>query len=207
MSKRTNAKHKICRRQVASVCGKPNCPVHVRNYTPGQHGPAGLKGVLSDYGKQLRAKQMLKLSYGGNITEKQFRKIYNEARRRKGDTSANLIGLLESRIDAMLFRAHFVPSMQSARQFVSHKHVKVNGHTVNIPSYQLKVGDVLELRESSKQLPPVLQAQQNKQADAPDYLEVDDKKMTVKLTRLPKIDDVPYPVVMEPNLVVEFYSR
>lgn len=204
MSKRIAAKHKICRRQGANVCGSATCPVHTKNYAPGQHGPAGRKGVISDYGKQLRAKQQLKLHYG-SLTEKSFFKLYTEAARRKGDTSENLIGLLETRLTTVIFRAGFVPSMFAARQFVSHKHIKVNGETVNIPSYSVKVGDVIEVKGKSHQIPMVLQAAQS--AAAPEYLEVDAKKLTAKVLRLPNLDDVPYPVIMEPNLVTEFYSR
>jgi small subunit ribosomal protein S4 len=203
---KVSIKHKICRRQMTSVCGKPNCPAHTKNYTPGQHGPAGRKGIMSDYGKQLRAKQQLKKHYGA-VSEKSFKRIYTEAVRRKGDKSENLIGLLESRLDTVIFRANFVPSMFGARQFVNHKHVKVNGQSVNIPSYRLKAGDVIEVKEKSKQIPMLLQATQNQDRTAPDYLEVDFKKLTVKFLRLPIFEDVPYPVIMEPNLVIEFYSR
>lgn len=206
MSYVVTAKHKICRRQMASVCGSPKCPVHTKNYTPGQHGPSGMKGILSNYGKQLRAKQQLKKHYG-TISEKSFKKVYSEAARRKGDTSETLIGLLESRLDTVVFRANFVPSMFGARQFVSHKHVKVNGESVNIPSYRVKVGDVIEIREKSKNIPMVLESVQNQDRNIPEYLEVDAKKLTAKLLRLPILEDVPYPVIMEPNLVIEFYSR
>lgn len=206
MSYVVTAKHKICRRQMASVCGSPKCPVHTKNYTPGQHGPGGMKGILSNYGKQLRAKQQLKKHYG-TISEKSFKKVYSEAARRKGDTSETLIGLLESRLDTVVFRANFVPSMFGARQFVSHKHVKVNGESVNIPSYRVKVGDVIEIREKSKNIPMVLESVQNQDRNIPEYLEVDAKKLTAKLLRLPILEDVPYPVIMEPNLVIEFYSR
>jgi small subunit ribosomal protein S4 len=206
MSNRLQVKHKLCRRQLASVCGSPRCPVHKKNYAPGQHGPSGTKGPGSDYKKQLRAKQQLKGHYGC-LTEKQFLRTYKEAGRRKGDTSENLIGLLESRLDTVVFRANFVPSMFAARQFVNHKHVKVNGQYLNISSYRVKVGDVIELRESSKQIPMVLETVQNQDRSIPEYLEVDSKKMTIKVLRLPTLEDVPYPVVMEPNLVTEFYSR
>ncbi|PIR39645.1 MAG: 30S ribosomal protein S4 [Alphaproteobacteria bacterium CG11_big_fil_rev_8_21_14_0_20_39_49] len=206
MSYVVNAKHKICRRQMASVCGSPKCPVHSKNYTPGQHGPTGMKGILSDYGKQLRAKQQLKKHYG-TISEKSFKKVYKEASRRKGDTSENLIGLLESRLDTVVFRSNFVPSIYGSRQLVNHKHVKVNGQAINIPSYRLKVGDVIEVKEKAKQIPMVIEATQNQDRNIPDYLEVDPKKMTVKLVRIPSLEDVPYPVIMEPNLVIEFYSR
>lgn len=206
MSYVVKAKFKICRRQMANVYGSPKCPTTRKNYPPGQHGPTGTKGIISDYGKQLRAKQQLKKHYG-TISEKSFKKIYKEAVRRKGDTSENLIGLLESRLDTVVFRANFVPSMFGARQFVNHKHVTVNGKCVNIPSYRLKVGDVVEVKEKSRQIPMVLEAVQNQDRNIPDYIEVDAKKMTVKLVRIPGLEDVPYPVIMEPNLVIEFYSR
>ncbi len=206
MSKRVQAKHKICRRQGVAVCGSSKCPVHERNYVPGQHGPVAMKGVLSDFGKQLRAKQQLKKSYS-NITEKQFSNIYKEAARMKGDTSENLIGLLESRLDSIVFRANFAPTMFSARQIVNHNHLTVNGRKVNISSYQLKIGDVIQIRERSQQVGIIMQASQSNERQIPDYLEVDSKKMTAKFIRLPKITDVPYPVIMEPNLVTEFYSR
>lgn len=206
MSYVVKAKFKICRRQMANIYGSPKCPTISKNYPPGQHGPAGMKGVLSNYGKQLRAKQQLKKHYG-TISEKSFKKVYTEAVRRKGDTSENLIGLLESRLDTVIFRANFVPSMFGARQFVSHKHVKVNGKSVNIPSYRVKVGDVIEIRDKSKNIPMVLESIQNKYRNIPEYLEVDEKKLTVKFLRAPVLEDVPYPVIMEPNLVIEFYSR
>lgn len=205
MSKRFNAKKKMSRRHGANLWGRANDSFEVRNYGPGEHGPARKK-ILSDYGKQLLAKQQLKRYYG-SITEKQFRKIYTEAVRRKGDTSENLIGLLESRLDAAVYRANFVPTVFAARQFVSHKHVTVNGVKVNIPSYRLKVGDVIQVRESSRKINMVLEAVQNMERGSADYLEVDHKQMTAKLTRLPHLADVPYPVVMEPNMVIEFYSR
>ena len=206
MSKVVKRKHLICRRQVASVCGSPSCPVHTRNFAPGQHGPSGMKGVSSDYGKQLRAKQQLKKHYG-SITEKSFKKVYQEAVRRKGDTSSNLIGLLESRLDAVVYRANFAPSPYGARQLVSHKHVLVNGNVVNIPSYRLSPGDVVEIREKSRQIPMVLEATQNQFRQIPEYLKVDEKNLKAELLRLSTLEEVPYPVIMEPNLVVEFYSR
>jgi len=161
---------------------------------------------MSDFGTQLRAKQKLK-GYYGDLTEKQFRKIYAEAVRRKGDTGENLIGLLERRLDAVVYRAKFVPTIFAARQFVNHGHVKVNGRRVNIASYQVKDGDLIEVKEASKQLALVLEAAQSAERDTPAYLEVDHSKMTCSFTRAPGLSDVPYPVQMEPNLVVEFYAK
>ena len=205
MSKRLQAKHKLDRRMGENIWGRPKSPVNRREYGPGQHGQRR-KGKLSDFGVQLRAKQKLK-GYYANISEKQFRKIYAEAVRLKGDTGAILIGLLERRLDAMIYRAKLVPTVFSARQFVSHGHVKVNGKRVTIPSFKVKVGEVVELKDRSKELAIVLEATQSAERDVPDYLEVDHKKMTAKMTRVPTPTEVPYPVQMEPHLVVEFYSR
>jgi ribosomal protein S4, bacterial/organelle type len=205
MSKRISAKYKIDRRLGENIWGRPKSPLNARAYGPGQHGQRR-KGKLSDYGLQLRAKQKLK-GYYASITEKSFRKLYDEANRRKGDTGENLIGLLESRLDAIVYRAKFVATPFAARQFVSHGHILVNGKRVNIPSYQVKVGDKVEVRERSKQLTVLLEAVQLAERDVPDYIEVDHNKMTATYTRVPALSDVPYPVQMEPNLVVEFYSR
>jgi small subunit ribosomal protein S4 len=205
MSKRESSKYKIDRRMGEIIWGRPKSPVNRREYGPGQHGQRR-KGKLSDFGVQLRAKQKLK-GYYGEIREKQFRKIYEEANRRKGDTSENLIGLLESRLDAVVYRAKFVPTVWAARQFVNHGHVTVNGVRTNIQSYRCKPGDVIEVREKSKQLVMVIEATQLAERDVPDYIEADHNKMTATFTRVPSLGDVPYPVQMEPNLVVEFYSR
>lgn len=205
MTKRISAKHKIDRRLGENIWGRPASPLNTRAYGPGQHGQRR-KGKLSDYGLQLRAKQKLK-GYYASITEKSFKKLYNEAARVKGDTGENLIGLLESRLDAIVYRAKFVATPFAARQFVNHGHVLVNGKRVNIPSYQVKVGDKIEVRERSKQLTVVLEATQLAERDVPDYVEADHSKMTATFVRVPALADVPYPVQMEPNLVVEFYSR
>ncbi|GHA14410.1 30S ribosomal protein S4 [Devosia pacifica] len=205
MSKRISAKYKIDRRLGENIWGRPKSPVNVRSYGPGQHGQRR-KGKLSDYGLQLRAKQKLK-GYYGSVTEKAFRRLYTEAARVKGDTGENLIGLLERRLDAVIYRAKFVSTVFAARQFVSHGHILVNGQRVNIPSYQVKVGDKIEVRERSKQLAVVLEATQLPERDVPDYIDADHSKMTATYVRIPSLSDVPYPVQMEPNLVVEFYSR
>ena len=205
MSKRSSAKYKLDRRMGENVFGRPKSPVNRREYGPGQHGQRR-KGKLSDFGVQLRAKQKLK-GYYANISEKQFRNIYAEASRMRGDTGAHLIGLLERRLDAVVYRSKFVPTVFAARQFVSHGHVRVNGKRVTVPSMRLKVGDVVEVRDRSRELPLVLEAKQSTERDLPDYIEVDHNKMTAKMSRIPVLTDVPYPVQMEPNLVVEFYSR
>ena len=205
MTKRHEAKYKLDRRMGQNVWGRPKSPVNRREYGPGQHGQRR-KGKLSDFGVQLRAKQKLK-GYYGNISEKQFRGIYHEAIRLKGDSGAHLIGLLERRLDAVVYRAKFVATPFAARQFVNHGHIKVNGRRVNIPSYRVKVGDVVEIKESSKELAFVIEAKHLAERDVPDYIEVDHTKMTAKLARIPQINEVPYPVMMEPHLVVEYYSR
>lgn len=204
MTKRIQAKNKISRRLGVDLWGNGKISTK-KNYPPGQHGPSGMNRRKTDYGVHLNAKQQLK-GYYANIKEGQFRKIYAEAKRIKGDASENLIGLLESRLDTVVYRANFVASMFAARQFVNHKHVTVNGSSVNIPSYRLKIGDVVEIKTASKELLIVLESIQNKARDVPDYLEVDFKKKSVTIKSVPGLSDVPYPVVMEPNLIVEFYS-
>ncbi len=205
MTKRLTAKHKIDRRLGENIWGRPKSPLNKRESRPGQHGERRM-AKLSDFGQQLKAKQKLK-GYYGNISERHFLKLYKEASRAKGSTSETLIGLLERRLDAIVYRAKFVPTVFAARQFVSHGHVKVNGRRVTVPSYRLRVGDLIEVKESSRQLPMVIEAGQSAERDVPDYIDVDQSKLTAKLTRIPALADVPYPVVMEPNLVVEFYSR
>jgi small subunit ribosomal protein S4 len=205
MTKRIQAKYKINRRLGVNLWGRPKSPVNTRDYGPGQHGQRrGRKP--SDFGLQLMAKQKLK-GYYGNITEKQFRRYYREAAKRKGDTSENLIGLLERRLDAVIYRMKFVPTVFSARQFVNHGHVMVNGKRVNIPSYLVKEGDVVEVREKSRQLPLVLLAIESAEREVPDYMNVNHQKMQGTFMQTPKLSDVPFPVTMEPNLVIEFYSR
>ena len=205
MSKRVTAKHKLDRRMGQNIWGRPKSPVNRREYGPGQHGQRR-KGKMSDFGTQLRAKQKLK-GYYANITEKQFRRYYAVAIRLRGDSGENLIGLLERRLDAVVYRAKFVPTPFAARQFVNHGHIKVNGQRVNIASYLVKPGDVIEVKESSKQLEIVVVAVQLAERDVPDYIEVDHSKMTARVARIPGLGEVPYPVQMEPNLVIEFYSR
>jgi small subunit ribosomal protein S4 len=204
MSKRQSAKYKIDRRMGENIWGRPKSPVNQRSYGPGQHGQRR-RSKVSDFGLQLRAKQKLK-GYYGNITERQFSRIYEDAARTRGNTAEKLIGLLESRLDAVVYRAKFVPTVFAARQFVNHGHVTVNGKRVNIASYRVKLGDVVAVRERSRNMALVLEAIQSQEREVPDYLEVDGKGVSAKLLRLPELAEVPYPVKMEPNLIVEFYA-
>lgn len=204
MSKRHSVKYKIDRRLGENLWGRPKSPVNSRSYGPGEHGQRR-KGKMSDFGMQLVAKQKLK-KYYGDVTEKQFLRTYKEALRRKGNTAENLIGLLESRLDAVVYRSKFVPTVFAARQFVNHGHVTVNGQKVNIPSYRCKEGDVIAVRDKGRTMALVLEAIQSAERDIPDYIEVDGKGMTATYKRIPEFADVPYPVQMEPNLVVEYYS-
>jgi len=205
MTKRTAAKYKIDRRMGENIWGRPKSPFNRREYGPGQHGQAR-KGKLSDFGLQLRAKQKLK-GYYGDLTEKQFRRVFSDADRMKGDTGENLIGLLERRLDAVVYRAKFVPTVFAARQFVNHGHVTVNGKRVNIPSYRVKEGDVTEVRDRSKQMTVLLEAVQLAERDVPDYIEADHSKMTATFVRTPGLGDVPYPVVLDRNLGIEYCAQ
>lgn len=204
MSRRHSAKYKIDRRVGENIWGRPKSPFNKRNYKPGQHGQ-NRRNKVSDFGMQLMAKQKLK-AYYGDITEKQFAKTYVEAARMKGNSAENLIGLLESRLDAVVYRAKFVPTVFAARQFINHGHVTVNGRRCNIGSARLKPGDVVQVREKSRNLALVLEALGSPERDIPEYVEVDPKAMTATYKRVPALADVPYPVKMEPAQVVEFYS-
>ncbi|MDO9222801.1 MAG: 30S ribosomal protein S4 [Caulobacter sp.] len=204
MSKRHSAKYKIDRRMGENIWGRPKSPVNTRSYGPGQHGQRR-KSKVSDFGLQLRAKQKLK-GYYGNLTEKQFSRTYTEAARRKGNTAENLISLLEARLDAVVYRSKFVPTVFAARQFVNHGHVLVNGKRVNIASYRVKAGDVVSVREKSRNMALVLEALSSGERDTPDYITVDARHMAATFVRAPELAEVPYPVKMEPNLVVEFYA-
>jgi small subunit ribosomal protein S4 len=204
MSKREQSKYKINRRLGVNLWGRPKSPVNKREYGPGEHGQRRRKP--SDFGVQLSAKQKLK-GYYGNIGERQFRRYYHEASRRKGDTGQNLIELLERRLDAAVYRARFVPTVFAARQFINHGHITVNGKRVNIPSYRLRDGDQIQIKAKSRELPLVLEAVGSPERELPDYIDVNYKDMKAQYIRAPKLADVPYPVQMEPNLVVEFYSR
>ncbi len=205
MTKRLNSKYKIDRRLGVNLWGRPKSPVNSRAYGPGQHGQTK-KSKPKDYGLQLAAKQRLK-GYYGNIGERQFRSLFHEAIRRRGDTGENLIELLERRLDAVVYRMKFVPTPFAARQFINHGHVKVNGRRVNIASYQVKDGDVIEVKDSSKQMAMVQESVNSQERETPDYIQVDTNSLKGTFVRGPQLADVPYPVQMEPNLVIEFYSR
>ena len=205
MTKRLSSKHKVDRRLKVNLWGRPKSPFNTRAYPPGQHGQTQ-SSKPSDYGIQLMAKQKLK-SYYGNMNERQFRNIYKKAIMKRGDTAENLIGLLERRLDAIIYRSKLSNTIFSSRQLINHGHVKVNGKKVNISSYQAKEEDMIEIRDKSKQLAIVDIALANKEREVPEYLQLDEKNKKVKFVRIPKFEEVPYPVTMEPNLVIEYYSR
>jgi len=205
MTKRLASKHKVDRRLKVSLWGRPKSPFNSRNYPPGQHGKAK-KGRLSDYGTQLEAKQKMKFYYG-NMNERQFRNVYRKAIQKKGNTTENLVGFLERRLDTVAYRAKFATTVFSARQLINHGHIKVNGKKVNIPSYLVKAEDAIEIKDKSKDIVAIVGALMNKEREVPDYIQVDEKNKKATLTRIPKFSEVPYPVIMEPNLVIEYYSR
>ena len=205
MTKRLSSKHKVDRRLKVNLWGRPKSPFNSRNYPPGQHGQKKTSKT-SDYGIQLQAKQKMK-SYYGNINERQFRNIYRKAIKKKGDTTENLIGLLERRLDTIIYRAKLASTVFSARQIINHGHVRINGRKVNVPSHLIKEEDIIELKESSKKLSIIDVALANKERETPDYIQLDEKQKRIKLIRVPKFSEVPYPVIMEPNLVIEYYSR
>ena len=205
MTKRLTSKHKVDRRLKVNLWGRPKSPFNSRNYPPGQHGKTK-KGKLSDYGTQLEAKQKMKFYYG-NMNERQFRNVYRKAIQKKGNTTENLVGFLESRLDTVAYRAKFATTVFSARQLINHGHIKVNGKKVNIPSYLVKAEDTIEIKDKSKDIVTIVGALMNKEREVPDYIQVDEKNKKATLTRIPKFSEVPYPVIMEPNLVIEYYSR
>ncbi len=206
MTKRLQSKYKISRRLMVNLWGRDKDPFIKRNYIPGQHGPTGRRRMPSDYGTQLSAKQKLK-GYYANLNERQFRRMFEEAGRRKGDTGALFIGLLEQRLDMVVYRMNFVPTVFAARQFVNHKHVMVNGKIVNIGSYRLKPGDVVQVRDRAHNIPMVIEAIQNAERPVPDYLQVDTKALKGTFLRVPDMDEVPFPFVPDINLVIEYYNR
>jgi len=205
MTKRLNAKHKVDRRLKVNLWGRPKSPFNTRNYRPGQHGQSR-KSKPTDYGMQLNAKQKLK-SYYGNINERQFRNIYRKAIKKRGDTTENLVALLETRLDTVIYRAKFAPTVFSARQLINHGHFKVNKKKVNVSSYLVKEEDLIEVKDKSKSLIIIEGCLNSKERDVPEYIQSDGKNKTAKLVRVPKFADIPYPAQMEPKLVIEYYSR
>ena len=205
MTKRLASKHKVDRRLKVNLWGRPKSPFNSRNYPPGQHGKAK-KGKLSDYGTQLEAKQKMKFYYG-NMNERQFRNVYRKAMQKKGNTTENLIGFLERRLDTVAYRAKFATTVFSARQLINHGHIKVNGKKVNIPSYLVRAEDTIEIKDKSKNIVTIVGSLMSKEREVPDYIQMDEKNKKAKLIRIPKFSEVPYPVIMEPNLVIEYYSR
>ncbi len=205
MTKRLASKHKVDRRLKVNLWGRPKSPFNSRNYPPGQHGKTR-KGKISDYGSQLEAKQKLKFYYG-NMNERQFRNVYRKAIKKRGNTTENLVGFLERRLDTIIYRAKFATTVFSARQLINHGHIKVNGKKVNIPSYSVSEKDTIELKDKSKELVVIAGALINKEREVPDYIQMDEKNKTAKFLRVPKFSEIPYPTIMEPSLVIEYYSR
>ena len=205
MTKRLTSKHKVDRRLKVNLWGRPKSPFNSRNYPPGQHGK-NKRGKKSDYGIQLEARQKLKFYYG-NMNERQFRNVYRKAIQKRGNTSENLVAFLESRLDTVIYRAKFAITVFSARQLINHGHIKVNGKKVSIPSYMVKAEDSIEVKEKSKEIANITGALTSKEREVPEYIQMDEKNKKAKLIRIPKFSDIPYPTIMEPNLVIEYYSR
>ena len=206
MTKRLASKHKVDRRLKVNLWGRPKSPFNSRNYPPGQHGKSRRRGKPSDYGTQLQAKQKMKCYYG-NINERQFRNIYRKALQKKGNTTENLVGFLEVRLDTVTYRAKFASTVFSARQLINHGHIRVNGKKVNIPSFSVKPEDIVEIKDKSKDMGMIVSSLLSKEREIPDFIQMDEKNKKARLIRIPKFSEVPYPTIMEPNLVIEYYSR
>ena len=205
MTKRLASKHKVDRRLKVNLWGRPKSPFNSRNYPPGQHGKTR-RGRPSDYGLQLEAKQKMKFYYG-NMNEKQFRNVYRKAIQKKGNTTENLVGFLESRLDTVIYRAKFAITVFSARQLINHGHIRVNGKKINIASYLVKPDETIEIKDKSRNITAIVGALSSKEREVPEYIQMDEKNKKAKLTRIPKFSEIPYPTIMEPNLVIEYYSR
>jgi small subunit ribosomal protein S4 len=205
MTKRLASKHKVDRRLKVNLWGRPKSPFNSRNYPPGQHGK-NKRGKTSDYGRQLEAKQKMKFYYG-NMNERQFRNVYRKSLRKKGNTTENLVGLLERRLDTVIYRAKFATTVFSARQLINHGHIKVNNKKVNISSFLVKEEDIIEIRDKSKELTIIIGSLDSKEREIPDYIQMDQKNKKATFLRVPKFAEIPYPNIMEPNLVIEYYSR
>lgn len=192
----------MCRRVGQPLCGSPKCPALKRPYPPGQHGKDGRRRV-SEYGKQILEKQKLKFIYG--VQERQLRRYLEMARKARGRTGERLLQLLESRLDNIVYRLGFAASLPAARQLVSHGHIEVNGKKVDIPSYIVEVGDVVAVREKSRNLDPVVQSIESRAGNVPDYLSLDAEARRGVLLRVPSKEEIPVPV--DDNLIIEFYAR
>lgn len=205
MTKVVKAKYKASRRLGTSIWGDDKDPFHTKNYRPGQHGPTG-RVKTSDYGVHLQAKQTVKAHYG-RITEKQFRNIFALANKMKGNTAENFAGLLEKRLDMVIYRMNLAPTIFAARQLVSHDNVKLNGKKVNIPGQRLKEGDKVELKDSAKQITVYMESAQKQKRTVPEYLSVDPGAMSGVFIRTPMILDIPYPFEANFGKIIEYYSH
>jgi len=194
-------RHKMCRRVGAAVCGRPNCPSNKRPYPPGQHGRGRKR--LTEYQMRLVEKQKLRAIYG--VGERQFRRYFEKAERRKSVTGEELIRALETRLDSVVLRLGFALTMRQARQLVSHGHVRVDGRRVNVPSAQVRVGQEIELDPKAKNLIPVREAIEIT-PDPPVYLYRNRDDFSGTLSRLPERAEVPLPVPVDERLIVEFYA-
>ncbi|PZN11550.1 MAG: 30S ribosomal protein S4 [Bacillota bacterium] len=201
MARYTGPKHAMCRRVGRPLCGSPKCPALKRPYPPGQHGP-GRRQKLSEYGRRLLEKQKLRFMYG--VLERQFRRYFERAQRARGNTGERLLQLLETRLDNLVYRLGFAPTIWAARQLVVHGHIQVNGRKVDRPSYQVRPGDVIAVREKSRRIPMIQESLESAQR-VPDYLSVEPEKFQGTLLRVPARDEIP--VDVEESLIVEFYSR
>ncbi|EKP95724.1 MULTISPECIES: 30S ribosomal protein S4 [Thermaerobacter] len=201
MARYTGPKHAMCRRVGRPLCGSPKCPALKRPYPPGQHGP-GRRQKLSEYGRRLLEKQKLRFMYG--VLERQFRRYFERAQRSKGNTGERLLQLLETRLDNLVYRMGFAPTIWAARQLVVHGHIQVNGRKVDRPSYQVRPGDVIAVREKSRRIPLIQESLENAQR-APEYLSVEPERFQGTLLRVPARDEIP--IDIEESLIVEFYSR
>ena len=206
MAKINTPRGKLVRKFGENIFGNPKYDrlLNRKPYGPGQHAQTR-RGKISNYGTQLQEKQKIKFMYG--LLEKQFRITFKKAEKLKGETGTNMLQLLESRLDTVIYRAKFAPTVFAARQMINHGHIKVNKKRVNISSYVVKSSDLIEIRDKSKKLTVIDGSLQSKERDVPEYIQLDNKNKTAKLVRIPKFSEVPYPVIMEPNLVIEYYSR
>lgn len=207
MARYTDAKCRLCRREGLKLflkgerCNTEKCALERRAYPPGQHGQGRFK--RSDYGVQLREKQKVRRAYG--LLEKQFRLYFKKAERMKGVTGENLLSLLESRLDNVVYRTGFAASRSEARQVVRHRHILVNGRIVNVPSFQVKPGSVISLKEKSKNHGRVTVSAEAPLREPPQWLEVDRKEFKATMISGPAREDIDLQV--QESLIVELYSK